>query len=195
MDVQVYKRWDLRHRRIVGYTAEFAGVRAKGDNPKQAKDNLAEVLPKAIKWLQQDPTIFKCGSYFCTVAAGYSDGPVCSSYIICPDNHICQMSQPADWNKPVNDDMAKCERSARMHIAQMRYSDGDTLAIESLNYLPDIREFNSWVQFQERYRVLVDLGYNSNDAHYIACGSPAHPKYEDAISNPPSQPNLAGIAS
>lgn len=192
MDIKVYKRWDIRHRHIVGYTAEFAGIQGRGNTPKEAKEQLAEVLPKAVKWLQQDPAVFQCGQYFCVITASYNAGAGYDSRIICPDSHTCESSHPADWDGQAP--IASCERSARMHIAQMRYSDGDGQAIESLQYLADIAEFKSWVQFQERYRVLIDLGYNSNDAHYIACGSPAHPKFEEAIASPPAQANLAGVA-
>ena len=165
--ITVTKQKSARGRRIIGYIASFCGWGMGGTTPQNAVDQLVNQLLNAhngsytpkileyrgwVKLLVRDPVYGWGSRYIKTPTSELETGMIFMS----SGNYV---------------DYKRFEEACLYDIAQNGWIRGEPV--------PDIvpermrKEFESWMEFQNRYRYAKDkLGYGDNDAHDYAGRNP-----------------------
>jgi hypothetical protein len=167
LNFDVQKLKDVRGRRITGYRASFAGLYADADTHQDAAAKLKDLLQARATCDRHEDRSIVFGEYCAHIWRGFYG---IDSRLFYPDGHVSSHSHTCDIDK--------AEREVRLHIAQLCYPASNAsdviLMIETTReYEIDLREFASWCEFQDRYKVATARGMNSNDAHSFALRNPA----------------------
>lgn len=171
INVTISKLKDVRGRRITGYRAALADLYADADTPQEATAKLDAIVRARATCDRHEDRSVVFGEHCAHIWRGFYG---IDSRLFHPDGHVSSCSHTGDIDK--------AERDVRLHIAQLCYPasnaadvirliDGDQHALDA-----DIREFTSWCEFQDRYKIATARGMNSNDAHSYALRNPARPK-------------------
>ena len=168
--VNVSKLKDVRGRRILGYRASLADLYADGQTPQEATEKLSAIVHARSTCDRHEDRSIVFGEYCAHIWRGFYG---IDSRLFHPDGHVSSHSHTGD--------IYKAERSVRLHIAQLCYPASNAsdvikaIGTES-EYDTDIREFTSWCEFQDRYKIATARGMNANDAHSYALRNPARPE-------------------
>jgi hypothetical protein len=176
--IEVRKLKDVRGRRILGYRAELADLYADADTPQEATAKLESIIRARATCDRHEDVSIIFGEYCAHIWRGFYG---IDSRLFHPDGHVSSQSHTGD--------IEQAERAVRLHIAQLAHpaaNAGDVIKCVStqIEYAADIREFTSWCEFQDRYKVATARGMNANDAHSYALRNPARPElWQDVQQN------------
>jgi hypothetical protein len=167
LNFDVQKLKDVRGRRITGYRASFADLYADADTPQDAAAKLKDLLQVRARCDRHEDRSIVFGEYCAHIWRGFYG---IDSRLFYPDGQVSSNSHTGD--------IEKAERDVRLHIAQLCYPASNAFDVikaigTQVEYDADMREFTSWCEFQDRYKIATARGMNSNDAHSFALRNPA----------------------
>jgi hypothetical protein len=167
LNFDVQKLKDVRGRRITGYRASFADLYADASTPQDAAAKLKDLVQARATCDRHEDRSIVFGEYCAHIWRGFYG---IDSRLFYPDGHVSSNSHTGD--------IEKAERDVRSHIAQLCYPASNASDVikaigTQVEYDADMRDFTSWCEFQDRYKVATARGMSSNDAHSFALRNPA----------------------
>lgn len=170
IDITVSKLKDVRGRRIVGYRASLADLYADAPTPQEAVSKLQAIVTARATCDRHEDVSIVFGDYRAQLWRGFYG---INSRLFHPDGHVSSQSHTGD--------IETAERAVRLHIAQLCYPASNAGEVikpigTEQEHRADVREFTSWCEFQDRYKIAIARGLNSNDAHSYALRNPARPE-------------------
>ena len=178
IDVEVSKLKDMRGRRITGYRASFADLSADAPTPQEAITKLEAIMRARATCDRHEDRSIIFGEYCAHIWRGFYG---IDSRLFLPEGRVSSQSHTGD--------IEEAEREVRLHIAQLCYPASNAIDVikavgTQVEFDADLREFTSWCEFQDRYKIATARGMNANDAHSYALRNPARPELwkEDTVT-------------
>jgi hypothetical protein len=152
-------------------TVEYYGVEGTGKNVTEAKRDAGEKIKQALDG-HYTPTVLVHKGYAILVYRSPFYG--WASRIIVDAETGVSVVREGDVHGGSGRECRKTAiADAYRHLAQLGWKHGDSdEPPEFLTDRADRTSFKEWVEFQVRYRVAIDRGMGSNDAHSYALRNP-----------------------
>ena len=168
-----------KHRKITGYAVRYQDLIVTTDDPaaKQATiDKLETLVAEACTYRSPNTDFhsFAGKTYVLTVMPGMYGW----EYSLTEVSADGKEGHTAHSTCGTLDDRSAAWGYAKSHLAQNIYDHSpESRAYGCMllkNYPNELRSFESWCDWQERFQIVKTKGYSSNDCHRLACETRTH---------------------